>query len=291
MASTWRKLLVDAAAVITATLLLFPAVSLYQSVRPDKFVSTVTPRTFGLAYEPVSLTTADGVRIAGWYIPRQDGQAGSAVIALHGYPADKGDILSRVIPLADVHDILLIDFRYFGESGGSISAAGARETGDLLAAVDHLKSRGAAKIGVYGFSMGGAVALMALDRTDKIDAVAAEGAYANLGLVAEELYRNFGPLKKPLAWLTGLYAKLFLGIDPAEVSPAAAAGRSTEPILLIHSRGDAVVPFRHAHLLQAALAGNPRAEFYFTDGLHGESTAELSGRLSDFFGRHLEPGR
>src|SRR3989344_5757645 len=90
----------------------------FNSVRPGKVASTATPKNFGLAYEPVSLMTQDGMRIAGWFIPKKDGESKTTLIALHGYPADKGDILSRVVYLADRYNLLLIDFRYFGESDG-----------------------------------------------------------------------------------------------------------------------------------------------------------------------------
>lgn len=283
-----KNLATDALVIAAACIVLVPALGLYQAIHPGKTSVSATPATFGLDYEPVSLTAADGTKIAGWFIPRTEGPAGSAVIVLHGYPAEKSDLLPRAVPLARDHDVLMIDFRYFGESGGSYTTVGALETDDLLAAVDHLKQRGHDRIGVYGFSMGGAVALMTLDRTDDIAAVASEGAYAELSLMAEDLYRYYGPLRRPMARITGLYSRVFLGIDPRQVSPAASAGRTDRPVLIIHSRGDQVVPFANAERLQAALAGNPLAEFDFQDGGHGETTAGSQDRIREFFSEHLQ---
>jgi len=281
--SRHRSRIIDIVVILAVTLLLVPALGLFQSVRPKKFASQTTPQLFGLPFEPVRLKTADGVSIAGWFIPRQGEPTRAAVIMLHGYPADKGDLLPRAALLTRDFNLLLIDFRYFGESGGSYTTAGAREVDDLLAAVEFLRQRGLDQIGVFGFSMGGAVALMALDRSDAIYAVASEGAYAELGSMTEALYANYGPLKKPLARLTGLYATVFLGIDPFKVSPAATAGRSNRPVLLMHATDDAVVPFQQALLLQQALAGNPRAETVFFAGGHGQSANEVVERLKEFF--------
>jgi len=57
----------------------------------------------------------------------------------------------------------------------------------------------------------------------------------------------------------------------------------------VHSRQDDQIPFRHAERLRDALAGNPRAEFLFTDrGWHGELPPAFPARLVDFFRRSLD---
>ena len=114
--------------------------------------------------------------------------------------------------LSEKYNLFLFDFRYFGRSGGTYSTAGAKEVEDLNAAVQFLKSRGVQEVGVWGFSMGGAVALMAAPQRPEIKAVASEASYASLNLMALELYR-IPILKYPLAYLTSFWAKIFLGID------------------------------------------------------------------------------
>jgi fermentation-respiration switch protein FrsA (DUF1100 family) len=60
------------------------------------------------------------------------------------------------------------------------------------------------------------------------------------------------------------------------------------PILLIHSKDDRVIPFPHALLLEEALEGNPKAEFWFPDALrHGEMDEEHRTRILDFFTKNL----
>lgn len=261
----------------------------YDSVRPDKAASTNTPKNFGLEYEPVGFSTQDGVRIAGWYVPSKQGDVKTTVIALHGYPADKGDILSRIVYLADRYNLLLIDFRYFGESEGKYTTVGAREVGDLLAAIDYARARGAERIGVYGFSMGAAVALMAVPKV-KIDAVVAEAAYADLRHMVRQLYRFFGPLGALLTELTGMASSLIFGIDIDAVSPAKAVAGTNVPILLIHGRYDKVIPFENAELIALGLKDDPNAEFWFHEGsVHGEESRELPVKVGDFFQKHLSP--
>ena len=104
-------------------------------------------------------------------------------------------------------------------------------------------------MGVWGFSMGGAVALMAVPQAPEIKAVVSESSYASLAGMALQLFR-IPALNYPIAYLVGLWAKLFLGIDLSDVSPAERVRNTSLPILLIHSSADAVIPFAHAHELQ-----------------------------------------
>lgn len=79
-AGYWLKL---AAAAGIAGLVLYFQGAIYLLARPARAaVCCLTPADSGFAYEDVTLTASDGVSLAGWYIPSQNG---AAVILLHGY--------------------------------------------------------------------------------------------------------------------------------------------------------------------------------------------------------------
>lgn len=258
----------------------------YISIRPPKIVSSLTPKNLQLDYENVWFKTSDGLTLSGWFVPSKT-ETKKTLILLHGYPADKGDILPALSFLHKDYNLLLFDFRYLGESEGKYSTAGAKEVKDLLAAIQFLKSKAIEEVGVWGFSMGGAVALMSIKKAPEIKAVVSEASYASLAQMAAELFKIPG-LRYPLAYLIGLWTKIFLGIDISNISPVKAVQNTTIPLLLIHSSTDAVIPFSHARILQKALEGNPRAEFWFHTGLaHGELDTEYQKRVADFFQRHL----
>jgi dipeptidyl aminopeptidase/acylaminoacyl peptidase len=237
-------------------------------------------------HEDVKFTTVDGLKLRGWYIPSNK-ETEKTLILLHGYPADKGNILPALAFLHEDFNLLLFDFRYLGASEGSYSTAGAKEVEDLVAAVQFLKARGVKEVGVWGFSMGGAVALMAVAKAPEIKAVVSESSYASLEQMALQLLRIPG-LNYAVSYLVGFWAKLFLGIDLRKVSPAEQVRDSTIPILLMHSSADAVIPFAHARLLQDALAKNPRAEFWFHEEFaHGQLATDYRTRVRNFFLKHL----
>ena len=272
--------------VLLAFLLLISIWGFYISVRPPKIISSITPRVLNLQYENVSFQTADGLTLRGWYVGSGK-RTDKTLILLHGYPADKGDILPALAFLQDDFNLLLFDFRYLGESEGSYSTAGAKEVEDLLAAIRFLKTRAITEVGVWGFSMGGAVALMAIERAPEIKAVIAESSYASLSEMALQLFK-IPVINYPIACLIGFWAKVFVGIDVRDVSPAEKIRNSGIPILVTHSSADAVIPFSQAKALQEALLKNPRAEFWFSEKFgHGQLDADYQSRVRNFFLRNL----
>lgn len=272
--------------IVSALLILASAWLFYISIRPPKIVSSITPRDLNMPYEQVSFPTVDGLTLRGWFIPSGK-KAAKTLILLHGYPADKGNILPALAFLHADFNLLLFDFRYLGESEGSYSTAGAKEVEDLLAAIRFLKTRGIEEVGVWGFSMGGAVGLMTIDKAPEIRAVVSESSYASLTEMALQLFR-VPLLNYPTAYLIGFWAKLFLGIDVRDVSPAEKIRNTTVPILITHSSSDAVIPFSQAKTLQGALINNPRAEFWFNDEFaHGQMGSDYQSRVRNFFQKNL----
>jgi len=259
----------------------------YISVRPLRIVSSITPKDLGLDYEEVSFVSEDKVTLRGWFIRHKQSLEARTIIALHGYPADKGNILPAIAFLTEKYNLLLFDFRYLGASDGHYSTVGAEETRDLRSAIEFLKSRGIKEVGVWGFSMGAAVALMVAPQQIEVKAIVADSSYARLDLMAPVLFR-LPFLKYPLASLMGLWAKLFLGVDLEKVSPMESAKSLNIPVLIIHSKGDLLIPFRHASLLQESLRNNGKAEFWFHENFfHGQLAPDYQRRVADFFAATL----
>lgn len=255
------------------------------AVRPPRIVIPLAPADYGLAPEAVSIAADDGVILSGWLVLRP---GAPAIVFLHGYPADKRDMLPLAAALSPRFTTLLMDLRYFGQSGGHATTLGLRERRDLARVLDFLATRGFGRAGVFGFSLGGAVAIMTAAEDPRIRAVVAYAPFADLESLGHELYFWLGPLKYPLVRLMTLWGRLFLGGDLMQPSPLGAARALSTPVLLVHSREDEQIPFRHAEHLREALAANARAEFYFTDrGRHGELPPDFTARVGRFFAVHL----
>src|SRR5713101_4239716 len=131
-------------------------VSFWLAVRPPRMTIPLAPADFKLAVEEIWILTADGLRLSAWLVAKT---GAPAIVLVHGYPAEKADMLPLAAALARRFTVLLVDLRYFGRSEGRVTTLGFRERDDLRRAVDALAARGFARVGVFGFSLGGAIAL------------------------------------------------------------------------------------------------------------------------------------
>lgn len=271
---------------IIVIFLLFSLWGFYSAVRPSKIISSVTPEKYGVAYENISFRTKDNLLIRGWFIKSPNKRA-KTLIFMHGHPTDKGDILPATFFLYKTYNLLYFDFRHLGESEGRYSTIGKNEILDLLAAIQYLHTRNINEVGVWGFSMGAAVAFMTAPLAPEIKVVVADSGYARLDWMACDYY-SLPLLKYPLGELTRFWAWLFLGFDLKEVSPALSAEKLQIPVLLIHSKTDTVVPFKNAVLLQKALSHDPRAEIIFVDNAqHGEHFVNYNQVIQGFYDKHF----
>ncbi|PYM17685.1 MAG: hypothetical protein DMD81_08220 [Candidatus Rokuibacteriota bacterium] len=290
----------------------FLALSLWTfwlAVRPPRILIGGTPRDHGLPFEDVAITSRDGARLAAWFIPSggtaadgrgtaEDGHAAAAdgrvtsaagaIVLLHGYPAEKADLLPIAAALHPRFATLLVDLRYFGASTGHVTTLGYREKDDLSRAVDALGQRGLHRIGVFGYSLGGAVALLAAADDRRIRTVVAYAPFSDLRVLAKDLYASLWLLKHPFSHLMRLWGAIFLGADITRPSPEMAAARLDIPVLLIHSRDDDQIPFAHAERLRAALSRNGRAEFQLSHGGHNDRDPDFERRVVDFFAKTLD---
>jgi dipeptidyl aminopeptidase/acylaminoacyl peptidase len=258
-------------------LVILSLIQFYQIIRPFKITSSITPKTLGIPYENISFKSFDGTNIQGWWIPNKNKHA-KTIILLHGYPADKGNILPTTIFLHDHYNLLYLDFRYFGQSSGQYSSLGFYEVNDVLAAIYYLEQKNIHHVAIWGFSFGGAVALMTAAKTNAVNAVIADASYAQLDWMTFPIWRT----------LLGAWANIFLGIDVKAISPINAAKTLSIPILIIHSKNDEVIPFFHAKALQEALKTNPYAVFIFPDHLrHGEHPTNYQTIVKSFLSNQL----
>ncbi|MFC1994693.1 alpha/beta hydrolase [Chloroflexota bacterium] len=256
------------------------------------------PLVWGLEYEDVSFPgTVDRLRLRGWYIPAKDSQ--HCIIMVHGSEQHRADPAINTLGIAKElvghgYNVLMFDLRGHGESAGSHMSAGYYEQRDLEGAVAYVRGRGISpeNIGLLGFSLGAATALLTAAGDEQVRAIVADSCYANpLELVQTKLRRRSRP-PTVVVPLVRVMVRLLYGIDFARVRPIDAVSRITpRPILFIHGQADEAVPVEHSlRLFQAA--ANPRSEVWVVpDAAHVGSyltrPEEYMERITAFFNRHL----
>ncbi|HEX5040883.1 MAG TPA: alpha/beta fold hydrolase [Candidatus Limnocylindria bacterium] len=256
---------------------------------PDVAGAPTTPADLGLDYEPVRITTDDGVALSGWLVPaRRD--TGTAVVVLHGFTGHRLPELAGFVPwLAERHHVLQFDFRGHGESGASLVTLGVNERRDVAAAVAFLAERGLGPIALVGVSMGAAIAIVAAPDLP-VAAVVADAAFAQLSHPVASRMREVGyPLAgvgaRGIVWAASLRARRRL------LDPIRAVGRiAPKALLLIAPKGDRLISWRQSVALYEA-AGEPKELFVVEGAGHGEAIATdpegYRRRVLDFLERYL----
>ncbi|MFH0341020.1 MAG: alpha/beta hydrolase [Chromatiales bacterium] len=211
-----------------------------------------TPKEIGLTYESVYLSTGDGARIHGWYVPADKPRA--TVLYLHG---NGGNISHRLAALQAFHSLalntLIIDYHGYGLSEGDPSEDATYQ--DAEAAWEHLtRTRGFApeKIIVFGESLGGAVAGWLATR-HRPAAVILASPFTSLRDLAKRYY-PFAPVDFLLRFHYPTLERI------AKVAC---------PILIVHSRDDEIVPFEHGERLYKAITA--RKMFLERTGGHNDA--------------------
>jgi uncharacterized protein len=151
-------------------------------VYPSHMVNCCTlSANSNLKIQQIALTTSDGYRLHGWYIPSRNE---AAILLLHGRGGNRTDLLPYAEFLAERgYGLLLLDSRAHGESSGEKFSYAVWH--DVEAAADFLTQQPDVKhIGVFGASQGGVAAVIGAARVPEISAIAADG----LGVVGWDDY-------------------------------------------------------------------------------------------------------
>jgi uncharacterized protein len=242
-------------------------------------------------YLDVSLTTSDGLRLAGWYVPSRNS---AAVIA---FPGRKGPVRHARMLVRHGYGVLLLDRRGEGESEGDFNARGWGGEPDLRAAVAYLGDRPdveAGRIGGLGLSVGGELLLQTAAHDRRLRAVVSEGA--GLRSAAEQKHMPGAP-PEPVRWIAPITMETAAGVvlsdhlpptDLVDLMPRI----TPRPVLLIRGmQGNGDEALNRAY----RDAGGPSTTLWemrsadHTGGI-AAAPAEYERRVVGFFDRALLAG-
>lgn len=166
---------------------------------PTRTLPDRTLAVYGLPYEDVQLVTEDGLRLAAWYVPSRNR---AALLVLHGLGGNRGGDLALVRDLAELgYGVLVPDLRAHGGSDGTVSTLSLHEVRDVRAATRYLRRRpdvDPERTGIYGASLGAAVAIMAAAEMPELKAVAADSSFASVEWLVQQ---QFDRIEQLPAWL------------------------------------------------------------------------------------------
>ena len=244
--------------------------------------------------EEISFDSQTGVTLSGRFFP---GEHDGGVILLHGF----SQLQDQMLPIASIlndagFNVLTYDGRHPERYGdGVFSTLGALEQQDLESAVDFMAEHpdvSPDRIGVFGASLGGATAILGGARDERLQAIAAEGAFSDGDNVIDSSFQRyiglpafpFGPVAKRISeWRASASLEDARPVD-------AIAQIVDRPILLIHGLDDDAVPPDHTHRNLAAAGSN--VDSWLVEGAHHFDAHEVvpeeyAERMEQFFSNAL----
>lgn len=230
------------------------------------------------ALEPLAFPAADGTRLAGWFLAHP--QPKGTVLLLHGFGVNHFGLVHLAYDLlAHGFQSLLFDFRGHGASEGEVTTLGLRERQDVVGALQYLRSRqdvDPERIGVYGVSMGGATALLTIEREMGVRALVTDSAFATLRSAIDHGFRRIAGLppsifRTPTVWFSSRFVGEKLDHVLGRVRPIDHIKQTAPcPLLLIHGTEDDVVYVQDAYQLFVAAKG-PKELWIVPDANHGRA--------------------
>ena len=241
-----------------------------------------TPADLGLRADDLWLETEPGLCLRGWFTQPEKALARGTVVLLHGSSSCKESMLglSKLI-VGRGFNCLLYDGRAHGERGGIYCTYGFYESRDFSNFVDEIIRRyGAGVVGpvaVFGNSLGGAVALQAMDRDERIRCGVVESTFATLREIVPDYLEHYSGLRLPfVAGLALNRAGTLAHFPVAEVNPEQAASRIRRPVLLTHGTQDHWIDFRYGERIARHLRA-PGSRFYPVPGADHDGLWKLGG--------------
>lgn len=235
-----------------------------------------TPERLGLDYHDVQIETEDGQTLHAWWLPHPAPRA--TLLFSHG---NAGNISHRLDSLRIFHElglsVLVYDYRGYGQSSGRPDEEGIYRDGE--AALRWLVDKAnvdPADIVLFGRSMGGAVAAR-LAGEWPVAALIVESSFTSVPDIAADIYwwlpvRRLGRIRLPTLEFVS---------------------DSDQPTLIVHSRDDEIVPFKHGQRLYEA-APEP-ARFLVLTGSHNtgflDSVEDYRAGLDGFLAGVLSRSR
>jgi Dipeptidyl aminopeptidases/acylaminoacyl-peptidases len=223
--------------------------------RPPRVKEKGSPADFGLAFDPVSIPTAGGKRLFGWFIPAPHGPA-AAVALLHGW----GGNAEMMLPLAPRlhragYAVLLFDARCHGRSDPDSFASLPRFAEDLEHALDWLAQQPAVdptRLAALGHSVGAGAALLAASRSHRLAAVISVSAFSH----PETMMRRFLASRRiphhPLGRYILRHVEDTIGYRFDDIAPVHTIRQVQCPVLLVHGEEDETVPMEEAYAIRDA---------------------------------------
>jgi len=268
MKKRYKLLIILCLFIITIAYILPRHVLPYAILQPQRIQALNALEAYNKPYKDIELLTKDSTRLKGYYVKSSLDSTRAAIILIHGIGGCKEHFTNLAINLSNEgYDSWIFDNRAHGESGGQFCTYGYKEKEDISIVIDEIKHHNKnLKIGVWGNSLGGAIAIQAIEHDNRIDFGIVESTFTDLNQIVYDYQKRFtyGIGLKTMCNVTLKKAKTITDFKPDLVKPINSVQNITIPMIIAHGNKDLNIKFEYGRALYKNLASKDK-EFIEVD--------------------------
>ena len=254
----WLKIL--ASVLVLVLILVYVAVYMVVPIaitQPPRVRSNMTPERLNLESDSLEWMSHDSIVLSGYWVKANAESSKGVMILIHGIGGCKEHFLPLSHKLASKGiESVLFDGRAHGKSEGDYVTYGYREKQDISIIVDSILARQPeSAIGIWGNSLGGAIAIQALELDHRIDFGIIESTFTELDdIVYDYKHRLTGGLGMRFISDYALKrAGVLAGFDPDDIKPIESVKNINVPMFIGHGDADESISVQYGKGLYDSL--------------------------------------
>ncbi len=274
------RILLAMVIVVISTWSLATYVLPYAIISREKRIPDLSEIAGSYVVSQMQFITKDSLTLKASYVIPEGNNPDATIICLHGIGGNRLQYLSTAKKLAEKNiATVLLDLRAHGLSEGDYITYGYYEKQDVIVIVDTLLARGVTTpIGVWGNSLGGAIALQSLALDSRLDFGIVESTFINMNQVVYDYQERYSyGLSLPFLCDISLdAADDMANFDHEEVAPLESVKKIEQPLLIAHGTADERIPIAYGEQLFDSLASEVKV-FYPVEGAGHKNLKSVGG--------------
>jgi len=215
---------------------------LFALLRPIDKTVIPKPEDYNFDYERISIRTADNLMLKAYLIRTESTKQKGTIILTHGIRAYKEHFFPVCKMLSDSgYNSIAIDLRAHGESEGKYCTYGYLEHHDLSILIDSILQfeNLSQNIGIWGQSMGGAVAILTLASDRRLKFGIIESTFSDFNTIVHDYIKHFIGFDIPFISNYLIFrAERIAHFDSELIVPSKSATMITQPVFMAHGKLD-----------------------------------------------------
>ena len=249
-----------------------------------------------VSFEKMNVLGIDSVQLDSYLVSPKNDSIKGIVILIHGIGSCKEQFIDLARKFADEQiGSFIFDLRAHGKSEGEYCTYGFQEKYDVQNIVSKLKSHYPnLPIGIMGSSLGGAVAIQALELDERIQFGVIECTFGQLDQIVFDYQKRFtfGVGFKSITDIALERAGEIADFDPEKIRPINSVKQIEQPMFIAHGDKDIHISPEYGKALYDNLASIDK-HFELVKGadhnyIHQIGGAEYSRKVLNFINRQLE---